>query len=190
MAALTRALSVWSSLVLAGCCIQPTPMPTPRPNEVTSVPIPSGAPIWDGGLLFIGTAGEFGGDAFAPLDGGVRLATGPQGGGGRHVFLTYRLTGAPLVDELIVTARITKSDGRLLGSAVQPVRFGRSDAGQDAEWSQRVVLCPTPVGVSLVGDTLTVEAWAQTRENGPVGAAGADTFRPLCEGSCAADCGG
>jgi hypothetical protein len=190
MATLTRVAGLLASLGLGACCIQPTPMPTPRPTEVTSVPIPSGAPIWDGGVLFIGTAGEFGGDRFAPLDGGVRLATGPQGGGGRHVFLTYRLSGAPTVDELVVTARITKSDGQLVGSAVQPVRFKGSDAGQDAEWSQRVVLCPTPIGVSLVGDTLKVEAWAQTRENGPVGVAGVDTFRPLCEGSCAADCGG
>lgn len=177
-------------LVVSACCIQPTPMPTPRPTEVSSVPIPTGAPIWDGGVLFIGTSGEYGGDPFTPLDAGVRLATGPQGGGGRHVFLSYRLVQVPLIDELVVTARITKSDGRLLGSSVQPVRFSRSDAGWDSDWAQRVVLCPTPVGVSLVADTLKVEAWVQTRENGPVGVTAADSVWPLCEGSCAVDCGG
>lgn len=188
MAALTK-VSLLAAVALAGCCINPTPMPAPRPMTVTSAPIPSGAAQWDGGVLHIGTTGFNGYGAFQPLADGVVLATGAQGGGGRHVFLAYRVTGIPVSGELVMTARIQKSDGTLVGSIVHPVSFERTDGGWDSSYSQRVVLCPTPAGVGIVGDTLRVDAWAQFGENGPLATTASATFRPDCAGSCADDCG-
>ncbi|MBL8935715.1 MAG: hypothetical protein JNM69_14260 [Archangium sp.] len=179
-----------AGLVVTACCIQPTPMPTPRPTMVTGVPIPSGTPSWAGDSLLIGTTGYDSVGEFRPLMNDFTLATGLQGGGGRHVFVSFRVKGQT-AGELTMTTRVTRaSDGALVGAGVQPVTFSASDAGFDSNYSPRVVLCPTPAGLSIVGQSLKFESWAQASENGPVLGYATVTAVPLCSGDCQNDCGG
>lgn len=178
-------------LIVSACCIQPTPMPTPRPTMVTGVPIPSGTPSWPAGTLSIGTTGYDSVGTIRPLTNDFTLATGLQGGGGRHVFVAFRVQGQTQPGELTMTTRVVRaSDGQLVGAGVQPVTFEASDAGFDSNYSPRVVLCPTPAGLSIVGQALKFESWAQAGENGPVLGYATVTAVPSCSGDCQNDCGG
>lgn len=177
-------------LIVSACCIQPMPTPTPRPTMVTGVPIPTGTPTWDAGSLLIGTTGYDSVGEFRPLMNDFTLATGLQGGGGRHVFVAFRVKGQTPGELIMTTRAVRASDGVLVGAGVQPVTFSASDAGYDSNYSPRVVLCPTPAGLSIVGQALKFETWAQAGENGPVLGYATVTATPSCSGECSNDCGG
>jgi hypothetical protein len=177
-------------VTLGACCIQPTPTPTPRPTMVNGVPIPTGMPSWDAGTLLIGTTGYDSVGSFKPLQNDFTLATGLQGGGGRHVFVAFRVVG-PRPDELIMTVRAVRArDEQLVGATVSTVTFESDGGVSDSRYSPRVVLCPTPAGLSLVGEPLRFDVWAQQVENGPVLGTATTTATPSCAGDCASDCGG
>ena len=186
-----RALAVTlAAVALSACCIQ-MPQPIVRPDPTNGPTVPTGAPQWPAGALQLGVSeGGIGGD-FTPIGNTVQLVSGPQGGGGRHVFLNFRVVGQTPTNELYILTRANRvSDGKFIGSAEQPMGFDIGDAGtSDGTYSYRLVLCPTPTGVNIVDQDLTIEAYAFSRQGGTYLAKASATVKAQCSG-CQPECGG
>jgi hypothetical protein len=120
----------------------------------------------------------------------VQLIAGPQGGG-RHVYLSFRLVGQTPTGELFILARANRvSDGKFVGSSEQPMGFTVGDAGtRDANFSFRLVLCPTPAGLNIVDQDLVIEAYVFSRQGGTFLAKASATVKAQCSG-CQPECGG
>lgn len=177
-----------ASVALSACCIQ-MPQPIVRPNPTNGPTVPTGAPMWQSGSLQLGASNEEGG--FMPLANTVPLLAGFQGGGGRHVFLNFRVVGQTPTNELYLLVRANRSsDGTFIGSAEQPMGFNVTDAGaSEGNYSYRLVLCPTPAGVNIVDEELTIEAYAFSRQGGTYLAKASATVKPQCS-NCQPECGG
>jgi len=145
--------------------------------------------MWPAGALQVGASEGVGG--FTPFGNSTQLMTGPQGGGGRHFFLSFRLVGqTPTANELFILTRATRvSDEKFVGSTEQVMNFDPDDAGSsDGSNSYRLALCPTPTGLDIVGQELTIESYAFSRQGGTFLAKASATVMAQCS-SCP-ECGG
>lgn len=182
---LRRVMVVVCVAGFGSCCIRTTQ----RPSGVAAPSIPPGPPRWDAGVFLIGGGSYAAG--FQAADASIGISAGPQGG--YHIDLWARQAGA-FEASLNITTRATRtSDGVLVGTGGGFVEFSATDAGTfDSRGSVRVFLCPTPAGVSALGEPLRFEAWAQNGEAGPL--LGYDTFEAAVTGcdftSCQSDCSG
>ena len=175
-------------LVLAGC-----PGPAPYRPPSTSTPFtptePNTSSIftqWDGGVIEIGTQ-TFAGFVASPKT--LEHELGPQGGGGRHVWVTYRVTNS-IIGQLVMNTRLVRaSDGVLVSNSRQETTFVAVDGGYETGARQRIVVCPPPSGVQVPGTPLRLEVWAELVQGSlPLGATSI-VFDPVCNG-CQAECGG
>jgi hypothetical protein len=118
------------------------------------------------------------------------LERGAQGGGGRHIWVAYRVTNS-VVGEVTMAAGVTRvRDGQFLGVARSRMRFVKVDGGYESSTLQRVILCPPPAGVQLLSnEPLRLDAWVELVEFGaPLGKQSL-VFEPVCD-ACQAECGG
>lgn len=170
------------ALLLISACPAPEPFFPPPPIE----PEPIVETRWDGGVLHIGRMSAQG--AFETTQ-RYELERGAQGGGGRHLWVAYRVTNS-VVGEVTMAAAVTRvRDGQFLGLARQRTRFAEVDGGYESRTLQRVVLCPPPAGVQLSIEPLRLDAWVELVEFGaPLGQQSV-VFEPVCD-ACQAECGG
>lgn len=170
------------ALLLISGCPAPEPFFPPPPIE----PEPIVETRWDGGVLHIGRMNAQG--AFE-LTQRYELERGAQGGGGRHIFVAYRVTNS-VVGEVTMAAGVTRvRDGQFLGVVRSRMRFAEVDGGYESSTQQRVVLCPPPAGVQLSNEPLRLDAWVELVEFGaPLGKQSL-VFEPVCA-ACQAECGG
>lgn len=143
-------------------------------------------PQWPEGTLELGVEAPDGG--FLAMPAYVEASPGSQGG--YHVSVTYRVSGE-VASGVTFDHRVTRArDGVLVSKG------GRSwDAGTAAPWvsdpAARVFLCPTPVGVNIVGEALLFQLTA-TKTGTLLGTAQATaTFGcPPGDAFCERICGG
>ena len=178
---MVRWLAVGS--LLLGC---PGPLPAPLPFTPVTPPEPGVVTQWDGGLIEIGTQTTSG---FRANPGTFELERGAQGGGGRHVWVAYRVTNS-VIGQLVMNTRLVRaSDGVLLSNSRQETTFVATDGGYETGARQRVIVCPPPSGVQVPGTALRLEVWAELVQGSlPLGATSL-VFDPVCNG-CEAECGG
>lgn len=149
-----------------------------------------GAPLWAEGTLELGSEGADGGALF-PLPAEVQATPGAQGG--FHVPMLYRVT-APANPGVVFEHRVTRvRDDVLVSKGQRTMNIDPVAAGQS--WTSPgaiiIFICPTPVGVNVVGEELNFEVTA-TKSGELLGkASGRATFRcPSGDGFCAAICSG
>ena len=148
------------------------------------------AGAWPEGALELG-AEEPDGGGFIAMPSESFATPGAQGG--FHVPVMYRVTG-PSLPGVVFEHRVTRSrDGRLVSKGTRTLDVGPVAAG--ASWTTPgaviIFLCPTPVGVSVVGEDLSFEVTA-TKGGALLGKAGASTvFRcPAGNAFCDSICRG
>ncbi len=170
-----------AGLLVSGCpASEPFFPPTPvEPDPVIET-------RWDGGVLHIGRRSSLG--TFETTQ-RYELERGAQGGGGRHLFVAYRVTNS-VVGEVTMATGVTRvRDGQFLGVTRSLMRFAEVDGGYESSTQQRVVLCPPPAGVQLSNEPLRLDAWVELVEFGsPLGKQSL-VFEPVCD-ACQAECGG
>lgn len=176
-------------LTLAALAVSACSPPISRPDPTNGPTVPTGSPLWPAGALQVGASDGVGG--FTPFASSVQVVAGPQGGGGRHVFLSFRIVGQTPPAEPYILARANRaSDGKFVGSAEQPMAFDPADGGStDGTYSFRLPLCPTPAGVNIVDQDLTIEAYAFSRQGGTFLAKASATVKAQCS-NCQPECGG
>ena len=148
-----------------------------------------GGARWPEGALALGGEAPDGG--FVTLPPEVQATAGSQGG--FHVAVVYRVTGEALPG-VRFEHRVTRTrDATLVSKGnrtvdVVPVAAGESWTTPGAV---RVFLCPTPVGVSVVGEELTFEVTA-TKDGALLGQSSArSVFRcPPGDSFCDSICRG
>ena len=150
-----------------------------------------GAPLWAEGSLELGAEAPDGGALF-PLPLEVQATPGAQGG--FHLPVLYRVT-APAVPNVVFDHRVTRTRDEVLVSKgnrtmnVEPVAAGQSWTSPGAVI---IFICPTPVGVNVVGEELNFEVTATTKAGELLGkASGRATFRCAPNDAfCASICSG
>lgn len=146
------------SLVLLGACslfacgIGPTP---PDAGD-------AGTPAWPAGALEVGANVM---NDFAPFPTEVPLVPGAQGG--YHVEVRYRVTGER-ASEVLFTHRARKLDGTLVSRGTRQFDVA-PDGGVWVSEQFPIFMCPTPVGVSVSNETVTIEVEATARDGGILG---------------------
>lgn len=140
------AVALWA----AGCGGHPNPPPPPPPADME-----------------VGTAATDG-TGFLPLSGTVSMVPGAQGG--FHVWLKYRMKG---VSPGTLTTKHTAhrvSDGHLvsLGSRVDDVGTPDADGWWETPNATPNFLCPTPIGVNVIGEALQFEVDVTDEQGDPV----------------------
>ncbi len=150
--------------------------------------IDGGAVLWPEGTL------ELGGDdagAFTTFPAEVQAIPGAQGG--FHVGVMYRITGQALAG-VKFEHRVTRvRDGVLVSKGtrildVNPVAAGASWTTEDPI---TVFICPTPVGVNVLGEALRFEVKALKNDAVLSEASATTTLRcPAGDGFCASICAG
>lgn len=147
-----------------------------------------GGALWPEGALKLGAEEPDGGGFIAmPAE---SLAT-PGAQGGFHVPVMYRVNGRSLPG-VVFEHRVTRSrDGTLVSKGTRTLDVGPVSVG--ASWTTPsaviIFLCPTPVGVSVVGEDLSFEVTAK-KDGELLGKAGASTvFRcppgnAFCDSIC------
>lgn len=104
---------------------------------------------------------------FAPFPAEVPLVAGAQGG--YHVEVRYRVNGMS-APEVLFTHRARKLDGTLVSRGTR--RFDvELDGGVWVSDMFPVFMCPTPIGVSVSNETVTLEVEATSRDGGVLGRA-------------------
>ena len=117
----------------------------------------AGVVIWPAGTLELGAEAS---GAFSTFPAQVQATPGAQGG--YHVAVMYRVTGKALPGVLF-EHRVTRArDGTLVSKgnrtmSVDPVAAGQSWVSPGAVI---IFICPTPVGVSVLGEELNFEITA------------------------------
>lgn len=176
-------------LVLLAACPGPAPYRPPStftPFTPAEPNTPSVFTQWDGGVIEIGTQTAAGFVANPKM---LELELGAQGGGGRHVWVSYRVTNS-IIGQLVMNTRLVRaSDGALVSNSRQETTFVAADGGYETGARQRVVVCPPSSGVQVPGTPLRLEVWAELVQGSlPLGATSI-VFDPVCNG-CQAECGG
>lgn len=149
-----------------------------------------GDPLWAEGALELGAESPDGGALF-PLPAEVQATPGAQGG--FHVPMLYRVT-APAMPGVLFEHRVTRGrDGALVSKGSRTMNLDPVAAGES--WTSPgaiiIFICPTPVGVNVVGEELNFEVTA-TKAGELLGkASGRSTFRCApTDGFCASICSG
>ena len=117
-----------------------------------------GAVLWPEGTLELGGVGADGG--FAPMAAEVEATPGAQGG--FHVPVMYRVTGQALPGVLFEHRIQRTGDATLVSKGTRTYDVTPVASGQSWTTTSAVIifLCPTPVGVNVVGESLTFEVTA------------------------------
>ena len=150
-----------------------------------------GGTLWPEGTLELG--GELpDGGGFTTLSTEVEATPGAQGG--FHVPVMYRVTGKA-VNGVVFEHKVRRaSDNVLVSKGTRTLDVTPVAAGQSWTTPGAVIifLCPTPVGVSVVGEALNFEVTAPTKGGQLLGTAGASsTFRcPAGDAFCDSICRG
>ncbi len=146
-----------------------------------------GGARWPEGTLSLGGEAPDGG-GFITLPPEVQATPGAQGG--FHVPVMYRVTGEALAG-VRFDHRVTRTrDATLVSKGNRTL-----DVGPGQSWTTPsaviIFLCPTPVGVSVVGEELNFEVTA-TKDGALLGKASAlSVFRcPPGDSFCASICRG
>lgn len=150
-----------------------------------------GAPLWAEGTFELGLEAADGGANF-PLPAEVQATPGAQGG--FHVPVLYRVT-APAEPNVMFEHRVTRSrDGVLVSKGTRTMNVDAVAAAQ--RWTSPgaviIFICPTPVGVNVVGEALNFEVTATTKAGELLGKASARatfTCAPT-DAFCASICSG
>lgn len=149
-----------------------------------------GDPLWAEGALELGAEDADGGAVF-PLPAAVQATPGAQGG--FHVPMLYRVT-APALAGVSFEHRVTRvRDDALVSKGSRTMNIEPVAAGQS--WTSPgaiiIFICPTPVGVNVVGEELNFEVTA-TKSGALLGkASGRATFTCApADGFCASICSG
>lgn len=129
-------------LVVAGACGPGNPPPPPPPSQCE---------------LTLGSA-PTGGTGFAEMPLAATLVPGAQGG--FHVWLSYRIKGAGEAGVLKAAHTVRReADGKLFSRGER--RLELSAPGADGWWESDLAtpafLCPTPIGVSVIGEQAIFE---------------------------------
>lgn len=133
----------------------------------------AGDPEWPSGALEVGANVM---NDFAPFPAEVPLVAGAQGG--YHVEVRYRVTGQR-ASEVLFTHRARKLDGTLVSRGTRQFDVA-PDGGAWVSELFPVFMCPTPIGVSVANESVTLEVEATARDGGILGrATGTTTLR--CE---------
>jgi hypothetical protein len=174
--------------MLLGGCGAPPPRATHPPPSPTSSPSPSPLP---GIEIALGAPGD--GGALAPLVDGqeVTMVAGAQGG--FHVWLAYRLHDVPAGIFTVERDAERVSDGAVVlryRDAVEVAPGGDGWFTPDAPIP--MFMCPTPIGVSVVGVPIAYRLRLRDAGDHELGSAGI-TLVPRCPDSssaCARICSG
>lgn len=149
-----------------------------------------GTPRWAEGTLELGAEDPDGGAVF-PLPAELQATPGAQGG--FHVPMLYRVT-APAVAGVAFEHRVTRvRDDALVSKGNRTMSVEAVAAG--LSWTSPgaiiIFICPTPVGVNVVGEELNFEVTA-TKSGELLGkATGRAVFRCApADGFCASICSG
>jgi len=142
---------VWSVVAAAlaplGCAPAPTMTPPP-PAAVASATLAVGAPAGSDGA----------GGALIPFVDGqeVELVAGAQGG--FHVWLEYALRDLPAAVYTLERDATRVSDGAVVLRYVAPVEVAAPAV--DGWWAAPapipMFMCPTPIGISVVGEPIAL----------------------------------
>jgi hypothetical protein len=166
-------------LVLTGCA---GPIDPPDGGS-------DGGALWPEGTLELGAEGPDGGFVAMPAE--VEATPGAQGG--FHVPVVYRVTGKALPGVLFEHRIRRTRDNTLVSKGTRTWDVSPVGAGQSWTTAGAVIifLCPTPVGVNVVGESLTFEVTA-TKGGELLGTAGASAqFRcPAGDAFCESICKG
>lgn len=131
-----------------------------------------GAPRWAEGAFELGLEEADGGASF-PLPAEVQATPGAQGG--FHLPVLYRVT-APAEPNVVFEHRVTRArDGVLVSKGNRTLNVDAVAAGQSwiSPGAVIIFICPTPVGVNVVGEALNFEVTATTRAGELLGKASA-----------------
>jgi hypothetical protein len=157
--------------------------PPPDPDGGTD-----GGEVWPAGTLELGIedAGMF--DTFP-----AQVQASPGAQGGYHVAVMYRVTGKALPGVLF-EHRVTRvSDARLVSKGNRTMTIDPVAAGQSWTTPGPVIIfiCPTPVGVNVLGEPLHFEVTASKSGEVLGKAEGDATFGcPPNDAFCASICAG
>jgi hypothetical protein len=134
--------------------------------------------------LALGSAPQ-GGSGFQAMPLDATLVPGAQGG--FHVWLGYRIQGAP--PGTVTASHVVRRerDGKLLSRGERRLELGpgAADGWWQSDAATPAFLCPTPLGVSVIGETATFEV--KLRAGGVDLATDSATARLLCPQDAQAD---
>ena len=148
-----------------------------------------GAPRWAEGAFALGLD-EADAGALFPLPAEVQATPGAQGG--FHVPVLYRVA-APAEQNVVFEHRVTRTrDGVLVSKGTRTLNVDAVAAGQSWTSPSAVIIfiCPTPVGVNVVGEALNFEVTATTKAGELLGKAtseatfGCGTTDAFCASIC------
>ena len=150
-----------AAALVGGGCGGSGPGPDPQPIELT-----------------VGGAAQDG-SGFVALAGDVTLVPGAQGG--FHVWMKYRVTGAPA--EMIGLAYTIRriSDGHLVLTATRQQQLGPPGDGGYWELPTAIpaFMCPSPIGVQVRDEPMRFRLDMSTADGAPMASAEAE-FTPHC----------
>jgi hypothetical protein len=105
-----------------------------------------------------------------PLESESTLVSGAQGG--FHVWLTVKLTGAPLGPMRIKHTIRRQSDGQLFSTGDRTLDVGE---GPDGVWESTpawpAFLCPSPLGINVLGEPAVIKLELSIKAGTPLGTA-------------------
>ena len=135
------------------------------------------------------------GDTFVPLEDGAEVLLEPGGQGGFHIEVLGRGPEQLLDDvgpEPLLSARVRQLDNGLLASRIERrVRWVTTDDdGARMEQVLRLFMCPTPFGVTVVDEALSVEFQLRAEEDAAPATARVEIVArcpdlPFCREICA-----
>lgn len=170
-----RALELFAALTLSACV----------GGGASDGGLDASVPSWTDGTLSLGGRDVDGGFTTLPAE-----STGEPGSqGGYHVSVMYRVTGESLASVLF-EHRVTRTrDGTLVSKGSRTF-----DVLGDPWTTERgviVFLCPTPVGVDILGEELTFQVTA-SKGGSLLGTSSATTVFRCTQGDafCASICRG
>lgn len=141
----------------------------------------------DGGKLVfdVGTA-DLDSFAYMPMTAQVVGQSGAQGG--FHVYLMYRLAEGGAGSITFSHQARLASNGTLVSRGSRTFDLGGPQSSWTSPEPVRVFMCPTPLGVDIVGQALTIEVTATDDSGAELGVSKVQTTftcsSEYCESTC------
>ncbi len=178
-----RTLLLVSVATALTACPSPNPRPEPLFDEDGGV---LGTPLWAEGTLKIGTTDDQG-EVFQEIGSQIELHRGPQGG--NHTYAKYKVIGQTARDAVFENRVRRAKDGVLVSRGTRTMDVIPGDGGVWLnDYSITMFLCPTAMGINIVGEPLVFEVTAKSADGGLLQRSSA-TSTISCNG-CEVDCGG
>jgi hypothetical protein len=150
----------------------------------------AGEPLWPAGTVEVGAPVSDEDLAFQPMPAALELHPGAQGG--FHVPVAYRVARSQLGATFEHRVRRVR-DGVLVSKGTREFDVAADGGAWTTDFPVTVFLCPTPVGVNVVGEELSFEVTV-TREGGVLLGRGTATAVARCpagnESFCQSICKG